>query len=158
MGGREVPSPLLLINTWGLWKIWPRGRLHEWESCFEPPPAAAQGKAGPAHGQHKRPNPVGGGMGELASCEDGKSIPITYLSCGGMGWKEMLSPILSSPNPPTPIHPSTLRQMEELALRSWKGEGLFLPLISCSTWESDPYNMPGQYSRADPERVRVGEL
>lgn len=76
-------------------------------AALNPPPAAAQGKAGPAPEQHRRPNPVGGGMGELTLCEYGRSLPITYLSCGGMGWKEMLFTILPSPNPLTPIHPST---------------------------------------------------
>lgn len=76
-----------------------------WMPVPPPPPAAAQGKIGPEPRQHKRTNPVGGGMCELPSCEYGRTVPITYLLCGDMGWEEMLSPILPSFNPPTPINP-----------------------------------------------------
>lgn len=68
-------------------------------------------------------------------CEHGRAIPITPLSCGGLGGREISSYFLSH---------QCLQHERELTL----------PLIYCSMQESGFYTMPGQYSRAGPEGGR----
>lgn len=45
----------------------------------------------------------------------------------------------------------------ESCLQGHEWERAVLPLISCSTWESQPCTSPGQHNRADPGGRGAGE-
>lgn len=80
------------------------------------------------------------------SCDHGRDVSITHLSCGTMGGGEILSPIsLSMPEVGGRAGPEVIRTIE-----------LCLPFISCSTWENSPCPKSGQHSRSGPNCVGMG--
>lgn len=110
-------------------------------SCL--PPAAILWRAGPALclGYTIEPTPLAEvWVNQPQSCEHGRTVPITHLSCGGMVGERC-------PVPPCPSMPEAGggAGLEVLGV----GE-LSLPLISCSTQKNGPYAILGQHSRTGP--------
>lgn len=80
-------------------------------------------------------------------CHHERLCPTRHLPYGGMGKGEKLP----SPCPLKPVISG--RAVPEVT----RGKGLALPLTSCSTWQSGPYTLTWQDSRAGPGVVGVGK-
>lgn len=96
------------------------------------PPAATRGRAGPAPHLGNTTEPtllVEVWVSQPQSCKLGRAVPITHLSCTGVGGEEM---------PPLLITAYCLQQM------------LTLLFTSSSTHISRPCSLPRQHSRDGP--------
>lgn len=83
------------------------------------------------------------------SCEHGRAVPITCLSCDIMDLEEM----------PFPLLYLSIPEAGRRAGSEVLGAGeLALARISCSIGESGPYSTLGEHSRADLEGIGVGDL
>lgn len=103
-------------------------------------------------------------VSQSQSCEQGRAVPMTYLSNDGSHSPPPSMPGASGKDVPIttchglgrdkhPLPPIASGGRAGLEVRR-TGE-LSLPLVNCSTQESDPYTSTGQHSRGGPEGVGV---